>query len=145
MMRQRSIDPQDAMVFVVEDNPDNLFVFSDILRGDVGVRYCNARASGRQLLKFLVDNPTRTPDLILLDLAIPYEDGFTVHQKVREFFHDREDQPVIVAITANCLPETVERARQEGFDGFIGKPIERTRFIQQINRIFLGEDVWEPY
>jgi two-component system cell cycle response regulator DivK len=143
-MTRRAIDPGDATVFVVEDNPDNLFVFSDILRGDVGVRYCNARASGRQLIKFLVDNPSRKPDLIILDLAIPYEDGFAVHEKVREFF-DNQEQPLVIAVTANCLPETVERVRAAGFDGFIGKPIERTRFIQQIIRILSGEAVWEPF
>lgn len=142
-MTTRKIDPRDATVFVVEDNPDNLFVFSDILRGDIGVRYCNARASGRQLIKFLGDNPTRRPDLIILDLAIPYEDGFVVHQRLREFFQDQE-QPLVIAVTANCLPETVERTRHEGFDGFIGKPIERYRFIQQISRILRGEPVWEP-
>jgi two-component system cell cycle response regulator DivK len=143
-MSRRAIDPGDSSVFVVEDNPDNLFVFSDILRGDVGVRYCNARASGRQLLRFLIDNPNRKPDLIILDLAIPYEDGFAVHQKVRAFF-DNQEQPLVIAVTANCLPETVERARSEGFDGFIGKPIERSRFIQQIIRVLNGESVWEPF
>lgn len=142
-MARPTIEPRDATVFVVEDNPDNLFVFSDILRGDIGVRYCNARASGRQMLKLLVDNPTRKPDLIILDLAIPYEDGFIVHQRVRELFADQH-QPLVIAVTANCLPETVERTRQAGFDGFIGKPIERYRFIQQINRILRGEPVWEP-
>lgn len=95
------------------------------------------------MLKLLVDNPTRTPDLIILDLAIPYEDGFIVHQRVRELFEDQQ-QPLVIAVTANCLPETVERTRQAGFDGFIGKPIERYRFIQQINRILRGEPVWEP-
>jgi two-component system, cell cycle response regulator DivK len=143
-MAIKPVDPRDATVFVVEDNPDNLFVFSDILRGDIGVRYCNARASGRQLLKFLADNPGRTPDLIILDLAIPYEDGFTVHQRLREFFAGQE-QPLVIAVTANCLPETVERTRQEGFNGFIGKPIERNRFIHQINRILRGDQVWEPF
>ncbi|HEY0733519.1 MAG TPA: response regulator [Herpetosiphonaceae bacterium] len=142
-MARPTIEPRDATVFVVEDNPDNQFVFSDILRGDIGVRSCNARASGRQMLKFLADNPTRLPDLIILDLAIPYEDGFVVHQQIRALFGDQE-QPLVIAVTANCLPETVERTRQEGFDGFIGKPIERYRFIQQINRILRGEPVWEP-
>lgn len=142
-MARPTIEPRDARVFVVEDNPDNQFVFGDILRGDVGVRSYHARATGRQMLKFFADNPTRRPDLIILDLAIPYEDGFVVHQQVREVFQDQE-QPLVIAVTANCLPETVARTRQEGFDGFIGKPIERYRFIQQINRIFRGESVWEP-
>lgn len=139
------LDLQQVSVLLVEDNPDNLFVFSDILRGDVGVGYCNARASGRQLLKWLADNPSRTPDLILLDLALPHEDGFRVHEHLREFFNTTNQRhPRIVALTANCVAETVARARKEGFDGFIGKPIERSRFVRQINQILRGEPVWEP-
>jgi CheY-like chemotaxis protein len=143
-MAIRMIDPQNVVVLLVEDNPDNLFVFSDMLRGDVGVGYCNARASGRQLLKFLADHPECAPDLILLDLGLPHEDGFKVHEHLREFFARTGTQPLIVALTANCLPETLARARREGFDGFIGKPVERSRFVRQINQILLGEPVWEP-
>ncbi|HEX6288313.1 MAG TPA: response regulator [Herpetosiphonaceae bacterium] len=144
-MAIRMLDPRNVSVLLVEDNPDNLFVFSDILRGDVGVGYCNARASGRQLLKFLADHPDSKPDLILLDLALPHEDGFKVLQHLHEFF-DATNQPCprIVALTANCLPETLARARREGFDGFIGKPIERSRFVRQIHQILRGEPVWEP-
>lgn len=138
-------DPREAIVLLVEDNPDNLFIFDDILRGDVGVKYCNARASGRQLFKLLQDNSNQHPDLILLDLFIPLEDGFTVHRQLRDFFKEHQvGAPVIVAISANCMPEIVERARREGFDGFIGKPIDRSRFIQQIRRILQGERIWEP-
>jgi two-component system cell cycle response regulator DivK len=147
IMTTSVVDPREAVVLLVEDNPDNLFIFCDILRGDVGVKYCNARASGRQLFKLLNDNALRRPDLILLDISIPHEDGFTVHRKLRTFFEEMrfDTEPMVVAITANCMPETVERARREGFDGFIGKPIERSRFIQQINRILQGEAVWEPH
>jgi CheY-like chemotaxis protein len=139
------LDPQNVNVLIVEDNPDNLFVFSDMLRGDVGVGYCNARASGRQLLKFLTENPERIPNLILLDLSLPHEDGFAVQRQLREYFSTTgQPQPKIVALTANCMPETIARVRNEGFDGFIGKPVERTRFVRQIHQILHGESVWEP-
>jgi len=145
-MAMQMLDPQSVSVLIVEDNPDNLFVFSDILRGDVGVGYCNARASGRQILKFLADNPDRVPNLILLDLALPHEDGFRVHEHLREYFEaTNQQQPKVIALTANCMPETVSRARRAGFDGFIGKPVDRARFVRQINQILRDEPVWEPH
>jgi hypothetical protein len=144
-MAIQMLDLQRVNVLIVEDNPDNLFVFTDILRGDVGVGYCNARASGRQLLKFLAENPDRIPDLILLDLSLPHEDGFQVRRHLREYFETTsQPHPKIIALTANCMPETLARVQREGFDGFIGKPIERTRFVRQINQILCGESVWEP-
>lgn len=147
MTRSDVVNLQQVSVVIVEDNPDNLFIFSDILRGDMGVRYCNARASGRQMFKLINDIAPRSPNLILLDISIPYEDGFVVHQRLRTFFTEvpLDTLPLVIAITANCEPEIVARARREGFDGFIGKPIERSRFIQQINRILHGEAVWEPH
>ena len=136
--------PQEATVLLVEDNLDNLFVFQDILRTDLGVPICTARASGQQLLTFLCEHPGCAPDLILVDLALPYEDGFAVHQHLRTHFRNSDSVPWIVALTVECAPQTVARARQEGFDGFIGKPIQRMRFIEQITRILQGDPVWEP-
>ncbi len=138
----QSVEPHEASVVVVEDNADNLFIIADMLREDVGVKYCNARASGRQLFK-LLETQSRLPvDLILLDIQIPYEDGYTVLRQIREtpgLQHTR-----VVAVTANVLPQDVQRAREAGFDGFIGKPLDADRFPEQIRRIFRGEAVWEP-
>jgi len=136
------IDPQQAQVLVVEDNADNLFIATDLLQLVLKVRYCNARASGRQLFKLLESMPTLQPDLILLDIQIPHEDGYTVLQQIRK--HPRLQDTVVVAVTANFMPQDVERARAAGFNGFIGKPISSRRFPQQIERVLAGDAVWEP-
>jgi two-component system, cell cycle response regulator DivK len=135
-------DVKQATVVVVEDNADNLFIVSDILREDVGVKYCNGRASGRQFFKLLESNPHLNIDLILLDIQIPGENGYEVLRQIRAMPHLRHI--TVVALTANVLPQDVQRARESGFDGFIGKPIDGARFPQQILRILAGEAVWEP-
>lgn len=131
----------EAAIVVVEDNPDNLFIVTDILREDLRVRYVNSRASGRQFFKLIEGNPTLKLDLILLDIQIPYEDGYEVLKQIRAT--DRLRSTRVVAVTANVLPQDVVRARQAGFDGFIGKPIDADRFPVQIRRILDGEEVWE--
>lgn len=136
------IQPCDTSVLVVEDNADNLFILMDILKEDVGVKYCNARASGWQLFKLLESQPQLEVDLILLDIQIPREDGYLVLQQIRE--NPRLQNTIVVAVTANVLPQDIARARSAGFNGFIGKPIDADRFPTQINRILQGEDVWEP-
>lgn len=132
----------DLVVLVVEDNADNLFILLELLRTKVKVRYVNGRASGWQLFKFLETNPTLVPDLILLDLQIPHEDGYQVLEKIRN--HPRLQVTKVLAVTANTTLEDVERARRANFDGFIGKPIHRTRLREQLERIMSGEAVWEP-
>jgi two-component system cell cycle response regulator DivK len=133
--------PNEAIVLVVEDNPDNLFIVMDLLQEELHVHYCNGRASGWQLFKLLQAKPELVVDLILMDLQIPREDGYEILQQIRAM-------PAlactrVVAVTANVMPQDVVRARQAGFDGFIGKPINRHRFPDQVCRILSGEAVWE--
>src|ERR1044071_7766118 len=101
-MTYQATVPQQATVLLVEDNLDNLFVFQDILRTDLGVPICTARASGQQLLTFLTEHPSCAPDLVLVDLALPYEDGFAVHQALRTHFGYDGATPKIVALTVDC-------------------------------------------
>src|SRR5438876_889035 len=115
------IDPHAAHVLVVEDNPDNLFIVMDLLQVEVGVRYCNARASGRQLFKLLESQPDLVVDLILLDIQMPHEDGYAIVSRLRQT--PALEATKVVAVTANVMPQDIERARNAGFDGFIGKPI----------------------
>jgi len=80
-------------------------------------------------------------DLILLDIRLPYEDGFSALRKIKAF-HRLKDTPV-VAITAEVGPEQIKRAQEAGFDGFLGKPLDPDRFPEQIRHILAGERVWE--
>jgi two-component system cell cycle response regulator DivK len=133
----------DAKVLIVEDNADNLFILIELLRTKAKVRYVNGRASGRQLFRLVESNPTLQPDLILLDLQIPHEDGYTVLRKIRE--HPLLQGTRVVAVTANIMPQDVERTRLAGFDGFIGKPVDRKRLADQLTRVLQGDSIWEPH
>ena len=80
-------------------------------------------------------------DLILLDIGLAYEDGCDVVGKIKA---DPELKDIlVVAVTARTDPDDVKRARDAGCDGFIGKPLDRGRFPDQIRRILQGESVWE--
>src|SRR5262245_303766 len=136
------LDPHEATILVVEDNPDNLFIVLEILRAKVRVRYCTGKATGRQLFALLETQRELPVDMILLDLQLPHEDGYTVLRQIRE--QPRLAATRVVAMTANVMADDVERARAAGFDGFLGKPIDLRRFPVQIARILQGELVWEP-
>jgi two-component system cell cycle response regulator DivK len=136
------LDPHEAAVLVVEDNPDNLFIVLELLRAKVRVRHCAGGSTGRQLFTMIEALPGQPVDIILLDLQLPQEDGYTVLRRIRE--RPQLAAARVVAMTANVMIDDVERARAAGFDGFIGKPIDLRRFPLQIARILRGESVWEP-
>ena len=130
--------PKDATILVVEDNVQN-FVLITRLLAFLGVEKCEWKASGWQVLEFAETLPHI--DLILMDIFLPEEDGYQVHDKLRA--HPRFRDTLIVAVTADVSADNMERARSAGFDGFIGKPIDPDRFPGQIRRILQGVEVWE--
>jgi two-component system cell cycle response regulator DivK len=132
----RSI-PKDATVLVVEDNVSNFVLIARML-GFLGI-HCEWKTSGYEVVEY-ADTLPRV-DLILMDIRLPYEDGYAALQKLRQ--SDRLKSTPVVAVTAEASVEQINKARASGFDGFLGKPLDPDRFPDQIQRILSGEPVWE--
>jgi two-component system cell cycle response regulator DivK len=132
------VDPRDAYVLVVEDNLQNLVLIARLL-AFLGVRRYEWKASGWQVLEF-ADTMPRV-DLVLMDIHLPYEDGYDALRKLRS--DPRFKDTRVVAVTADANPASMDKARQAGFDGFLGKPIDPDKFPDQIRQILHGEQVWD--
>lgn len=127
---------KDAVVLVVEDNVSNFVLIARML-GFLGI-HCEWKTSGYEVVEYADTLPK--VDLILMDIRLPYEDGYTALKKIRN--SRLKDVPVI-AVTAEASPEQINKARQAGFNGFLGKPLDPDQFPDQIQRILDGEPVWE--
>lgn len=137
--RKASI-PKDATVLVVEDNVSNFVLIARLL-GFMGI-HCEWKTSGYEVVEY-ADTLSRL-DLILMDIRLPYEDGYGAMKKIRA--SERLKDVPIVAVTAEASLEQMNKARAAGFDGFLGKPLDPDKFPEQIRRILTGEPVWEiPY
>jgi two-component system cell cycle response regulator DivK len=132
------IQPKDATVLIVEDNVSNFVLMARML-AYMGVPRCEWKTSGWQVAEF-ADTLPRI-DLILMDIRLPYEDGFSALEKVRA--SARFKQTIIVAVTAEASQAQMAKARAAGFDGFLGKPLDPDRFPDQIRRLLRHEPVWE--
>lgn len=126
-----------ATVLVVEDNVSNFVLIARIL-GYLGI-HCEWKTSGYEVVEYADALPRL--DLILMDIRLPYEDGFGALQKIRSSPNLKTSK--VIAVTAEASAEQMRRAREAGFDGFIGKPIDPDRFPDQIRRILIGDSVWE--
>lgn len=58
-------------------------------------------------------------DLVLMDLQMPEMDGIEATGIINEF----ENRPIIIAMTANAMPEDKQRCLDAGMDDYISKPI----------------------
>ncbi len=137
--RQQGSDhiPDDAIVLVVEDNVSNFVLIARML-GYMGI-HCEWKTSGYEVVEYADTLPH--VDLVLMDIRLPYEDGYGALKKIRS--SPRLKDTLVVAVTAEASLEQIKKARQAGFDGFIGKPLDPDRFPDQIRRILAGESVWE--
>jgi two-component system cell cycle response regulator DivK len=134
----RAIHAKDATVLIVEDNPSNFVLMARML-AYMGVQRCEWKTSGWQVVEFADTLPQ--VDLILMDIRLPYEDGYAALNKLRE--HPRLANTMVVAVTAEASTEQMSKARAAGFDGFLGKPLDTDKFPDQIRRMLRGEAVWE--
>lgn len=130
---------QDAHILVVADNVPT-FVSIARLLAQVGVSHCEWRTSGWQVVQFADTLPAL--DLILLDIHLPYEDGYQALRKLRA--HPRLRDTRIVALTDDTSEDELARVREAGFDGFLSKLLNPERFPDQIKRLLAGDPVWEP-
>jgi len=128
---------KDITVLVVEDNVSNFVLIARML-GFLGI-HCEWKTSGYEVVEYADTLPRL--DLILMDIRLPYEDGYGALKKIRQSPH-LKTTPVI-AVTAEASIEQVNKAKASGFDGFLGKPLDPDRFPDQIQRILNGEPVWE--
>jgi two-component system cell cycle response regulator DivK len=136
--QKSAIDPKEAYVLVVEDNLQNLVLIARLL-AFIGVRRYEWKASGWQVLEF-ADTMPRV-DLVLMDLHLPYEDGYDALAKLRS--DSRFVETRVIAVTADANPASMEKAKNAGFDGFLGKPIDPDKFPEQIISVLQGNSVWD--
>jgi two-component system cell cycle response regulator DivK len=128
---------KDITVLVVEDNVSNFVLIARML-GYMGI-HCEWKTSGYEVVEYADTLPRL--DLILMDIRLPYEDGYGALRKIRA--SPALKDTLVVAVTAEASQEQLAKARQAGFDGFLGKPLDMDRFPDQIQRILNSEPVWE--
>ena len=130
-------DSEETTVLIVEDNVSNFVLMARML-DHMGL-HCEWKTSGYEVVEYADTIPE--VNLILMDIRLPYEDGYEALRKLRasEALHGIP----VVAVTAYASEEQMQRSRTAGFDGFLGKPLDPDRFPDQIRRILNGDPVWE--
>ena len=132
------IDPSEAHVLVVEDNVPNFVLIARML-AFMGVQRCEWKTSGWQVVQFAETLPRI--DLILMDIRLPYEDGYHVLKRFRA--HPKLKDTMICAVTASTGEDEMLRAQKAGFNGFLNKPLNPDKFPDQIRAMLAREGVWE--
>ena len=118
-------------ILLVEDNEDNVTVYRTILEHS-GYRVVEAR-DGAAAIRL---TRGERPDLVLMDISIPEIDGWEA-TRILKADPDTAGIPVI-ALTAHALESDRARAGEVGCDGYLVKPIEPRRVLEEVARFLDG-------
>lgn len=116
-------------VLVVEDNATNQMLIRAVLQRDgFEVSVAGSAEEAAQAIA------QRLPDLILMDVHLPGEDGLSLTRRLRA--ESATATLPIVAVTALAMPGDGDRVLAAGCTGYITKPIDTRRLAEQV-RSFL--------
>ncbi|MHB0915165.1 MAG: response regulator [Thermoleophilia bacterium] len=117
--------PATGRILVVEDNPMNLELVTDLLEAH-GFEVFQAQ-NGADALRVAAE---LVPDLILMDIQLPGMDGLEVTRQLKN--NERTSGINVVALTAHAMRGDEERALEAGCSGYIAKPIDTRKFVTGI-------------
>jgi CheY-like chemotaxis protein len=115
------------LVCIVEDYADNRVLVTALLNS-AGIEVSSAEDA--EALDRLLAEGTE-PDLFLLDLSLPGEDGTSLMRRLKG--DQRWREVPVVALTAHAMEGDEARALGHGFDGYITKPIDIATFAETVN------------
>ena len=112
-------------VLVADDQKDTANTLAELLN----LSGFNARAATLPLdaLRLAADTP---PDVVVMDVAWPDVDGYTLARSVE---HMAGRRPVLVAVTGRDGYEG--RSRAEGFDAHFLKPVDPGRLVDYLHNL----------
>jgi signal transduction histidine kinase/FixJ family two-component response regulator len=126
-----------ARILVVDDIDVNREIVEAFL--SLGGYDVDTAAGGGEAIRML---QAERYDLVLMDIQMPEMDGMTATQRIRCLPDSIKDIPII-AMTGNVMPAQVQSFLKAGMNGHIGKPIERTKLYDKIQRWLPKADTLE--
>jgi CheY-like chemotaxis protein len=117
---------QPVRILMAEDNPINQRVGKLILqKAGYAVEIVS---DGNQAVEAHQRHPYH---IILMDCQMPAMDGFEASRRIREM---NQEQPAIIAVTANALVGERERCLQAGMNDYLSKPFQAEQLISIVRK-----------
>jgi len=117
---------QQKKILLVEDDPNFGTVLKDyLMMNEYEVTHAKNGMEGFE--KFKKDDF----DLCILDVMMPYKDGFTLAKEIRE---KNTDVPIIF-LTAKAMKEDVLKGYKVGADDYLNKPFDSEVLLMKIKAI----------
>jgi CheY-like chemotaxis protein len=120
----------DLRILVVDDEPDARRILTTILE-EYGAKVTTVASAAEaiEVLKQL------QPDVLISDIGMPEEDGYTLLRRVRNLDIEQGGQIPAVALTAYVRQEDYTHALAAGFQMHLSKPVDTTELIRAVAKL----------
>ena len=122
--------PRAGQLLYIEDNSVNVLLVEEMVRSLSGLQIASEATGAAGVARAR----TLRPDLILVDMQLPDFDGYEVLRQLRAAPETASIK--CIALSANAMPEDIDRALLGGFDDYWTKPIKFKPFLRALERIF---------
>lgn len=131
---QKIAQLQNLCILIVDDDADARMLMQTVLQS-AGADVLVA-ASVKEALALLEQrrrSPTQvSPALLISDISMPDEDGFTLIRQVRSRTIEQGGQIPAIALTAFAEAKNEQRILKAGFQLFIAKPIDPMELVNKV-------------
>jgi signal transduction histidine kinase/ActR/RegA family two-component response regulator len=118
---------EGLQILVVDDEADALELLSTILQNN-GAEVI-AVASVKQALTIIETATDRSPDVLVSDIGMPDEDGYSLIRKLRQLEAQRGGKLPAIALTAYAASDDRRQALLAGFQMHLTKPVDAAELV----------------
>ncbi len=126
----KEISLKGKRVLVVEDNELNREIAVDLLTEE-GLIVEEAEDGSVAVEKVRTSVPGYY-DFILMDIQMPYKDGYSASREIRAFENKQQAEVPIIAMTANAFDEDKKKAIDAGMNAHLAKPVNIPKLISTL-------------
>ncbi|MBV9659096.1 MAG: PAS domain S-box protein [Verrucomicrobia bacterium] len=121
-------------ILVVDDEKDALDLLN-VLLSRAGAKVMTARNADEAFALFIKHATDSPPELLISDIGMPGEDGYSLIRRVRALGSERGGSLPAIALTAHARADDRIRALAAGFDLQAAKPIDPAELILIVERL----------
>jgi CheY-like chemotaxis protein len=125
-------------VLLAEDDEDDVHLFKTVLAELNQDILVTVTTDGNLLMAFL-NQASTLPEMIFLDLNMPYKNGFECLSEIRG--NEKWNSIKIFVLSTSTQPQHIEDSYKGGADLYLAKPTSYTQFKNMIEKCLVNN--WE--
>lgn len=135
----KAVSLKGVPVLLAEDNDLNAEITTMLLEKE-GMVVTRA-ADGEQAVEIFKNAPAGAFAVILMDIMMPKLDGYGAAQAIRTLAGRADGRTIpIIALSANVFAEDIEASKAAGMDAHLSKPLEVSKLIAAISRLYKSRE-----